>query len=670
MNEKTKILQRTFGLEMEYADVLKRNVEFPKGFSWDKIETIHNTDGTIGTFSGERGGEINTPPMYLNSEARENLKSLLKSLKDAGAVARRDLALQVHLDVKDLDVEELKRVFFLTYHTANILKEVCHEPPYSDEERYRPSPTLEFYKRMKDAKDFAGVRQVLENSSNKGWTRHFVNVSSYFVRGTVEFRLFNSTLDVWEVLSCVKFAYRFLDYALKHEEEDFKLLKTKEKFLKELKISYPLPKLPPTLIYFSGVKEQDKGQLLHKGVDLNNSLLKTLQENTGDKLTTVNPRMYSVEVRLKKDLVIYNNDEFHHVVYLLAVGEEKINFTGKAEFLEKYNDGTGEAQVAIMLILFKLKKYFGDNEYSRTMLEAYKAEMDVTFEKSRKASERICEMLRRSTYHLGTLNDALKEERDVFFQFDFYPKYRSTMGLIKKYSDYRGTFERLKTYYNGIPENTGSALSLSLVSTNPYLEMEKIASVGDKWFYKTQKGEAKLSAKQSGKEIASFPIPPDDLKVDDPRKLRVVRVNSSLLHQAQDIFIKKVEKTSGCRFAYLVFYDKYVIGGFGFDLPKLEDYDVWLLSDFSTNNKIPRLSKLILLVIKSREVRRSISRRMHLDVEACYTKVYTHAPVSMKYRSCFKLEKRESNHLLYTAELGTINGMEEVIKKYQTYLKK
>ncbi len=289
MNEKTKILQRTFGLEMEYADVLKRNVEFPKGFSWDKIETIHNTDGTIGTFSGERGGEINTPPMYLNSEARENLKSLLKSLKDAGAVARRDLALQVHLDVKDLDVEELKRVFFLTYHTANILKEVCHEPPYSDEERYRPSPTLEFYKRMKDAKDFAGVRQVLENSSNKGWTRHFVNVSSYFVRGTVEFRLFNSTLDVWEVLSCVKFAYRFLDYALKHEEEDFKLLKTKEKFLKELKISYPLPKLPPTLIYFSGVKEQDKGQLLHKGVDLNNSLLKTLQENTGDKLTAVNP---------------------------------------------------------------------------------------------------------------------------------------------------------------------------------------------------------------------------------------------------------------------------------------------------------------------------------------------------------------------------------------------
>ena len=178
-----------------------------------------------------------------------------------------------------------------------------------------------------------------------------------------------------------------------------------------------------------------------------------------------------------------------------------------------------------------------------------------------------------------------------------------------------------------------------------------------------------ISSKTEKAVIMSFQEPPNELQINDLSVLKIVPVKSSIFLQAQHVYVKKVEKISKCRFAYLVFYDKYLIGGFGFDYPKMQEYDVWLLSDFCTNNTIPRLSKLILLIVKSKCVQQSVSRKMHMASNTCYTKVYTHAPVSMKYRGVFKKISKEDNHLLYATELGSSGTMEEVLKKYQSYLK-
>lgn len=668
--KRLRILERTFGLEMEYADVDKHNAILPDGFEWNKVETIHNTDGTVGTWSGRYGGEINTLPMHFNHDVKVRLKDLLDSLRSNGAISCRDLALQVHIYVGDLDVESIKNIFFLCYYTSGILKEVCHEPPYSDEQRYRPSPTLQYYQRIKEVKDFQGLRQVLENSSSKGFVRHFVNISSYFVRGTVEFRLFNSTTDYSKLLNCILFAYRFIDYALSYQENDFRNIKTVDDFQREIKVPLDLPALPPALLYFSSIKDQDRGNMCHKALDISKPLLSVLSDNVGEEISCVNPLLYSVEVRLGKNkcVTIYNNDEFHHIIYQVVKCGLRIEYTAKAAFLQDFNSDSPANQVACLLIMHKLKKLFSDNEYSIMNLEAYKSEMDVTFPKALRAAENICSLLETSTYKLGTLNNALDDGGEVFFQFDDYRKHRTTVSVLRKNSDYTGSFQRLRTQYNGIPASIGNASSLCMVSTNPYLPLSKIAQVGDKYFYKTDSGKAMISSKTEKADIMSFPEPPDELQISDLSLLKICPVKSSILKQVQNVYIKKVEKISGCRFAYLVFYDKYLIGGFGFDYPKMQEYDIWLLSDFCTNNTIPRLSKLILLIVKSKIVQQSISRKMHMATSTCYTKVYTHAPVSMKYRGVFDKISREDNHLLYATELGSSGTMEEVLKKYQSYL--
>lgn len=86
------ILDRTFGLEIEYANVDKSKVILPAGFQWDEVETVHNTDATIGTYNSRYGGELNTRPMKLCHEDLMDLKKLIDSCRNSGAIGRRDSA--------------------------------------------------------------------------------------------------------------------------------------------------------------------------------------------------------------------------------------------------------------------------------------------------------------------------------------------------------------------------------------------------------------------------------------------------------------------------------------------------------------------------------------------------------------------------------------------------
>ena len=56
------------------------------------------------------------------------------------------------------------------------------------------------------------------------------------------------------------------------------------------------------------------------------------------------------------------------------------------------------------------------------------------------------------------------------------------------------------------------------------------------------------------------------------------------------------------------------------------------------------------------------------DISSCYTKVYTNNPVSMKYRGLFHKVGRDGNHLIYETQLGSINGCEDIIRKYVKYI--
>ena len=118
-------------------------------------------------------------------------------------------------------------------------------------------------------------------------------------------------------------------------------------------------------------------------------------------------------------------------------------------------------------------------------------------------------------------------------------------------------------------------------------------------------------------------------------------------------------------------YEGYTLGGFGFTLPQHKGFDLFQLTDFCTNNAIPRLSKFILLCIQSKNVQKELSRRMHSLVENVISLAYTHKPVSMKYRGIYdKIKDHCTNsYLAYEGHLGIYSTTKEVIDKYTKMLK-
>ena len=653
----------------------------PDGFVWDKDEIVQNTDMSEGRKTVPIGGELNTVPMHLCHADFAKLKAFIESARLHSAQAIRDLALQVHIYIGDLTVEEVKNIFYLSYYTSGLLKVICQTPEYSDLQIYRPSPTLEKYVGVKAATDFRGIERVFENNSCKGYDRCIVNIASYFKRKTVEFRCFNSTTNFEEMVNCVMFSYRFVQYAITHTEEDFKQIQTIEDFASLIKAPLSLPICPPPLIYYANVEDQNKDIYIHPHIDLTSNFFSVLVENTGDTISCVNPKLYNTEIKLSKykKITVYNNDEFNHAVYLMATGQLKLHYREYAAFLEDYNGDSVVDQLALLLIFHSIKNNFREQEYYRQQLESIKDSFAETLKEAKEYAGKLVKFLHGCQYKLGTLNDALKDGGDVFFQFDSYKKNHSTITKLRKNSDYSLTFTDLTTYYNHVEEDLPDGTDLFMMSTNQYLHMNKLAKSGVKVLY-TTKGVKKnrIEYHQESADLISYTEPKDNLQIIDPGKLKIVQVSPSQLRYFQQRYIKKVRKVSLCKFGFLVFYENDVLGGFGFDYSKIVDFDLWLLSDFCTNNAVPRLSKLILMCIKSKQVQRTISRATGRYISYIYTKVYTHAPVSMKYRGQFtKFDKSKwkekdiyEDYLMYVTNLGQITDNEEIINQYQQSLKR
>ena len=92
---------------------------------------------------------------------------------------------------------------------------------------------------------------------------------------------------------------------------------------------------------------------------------------------------------------------------------------------------------------------------------------------------------------------------------------------------------------------------------------------------------------------------------------------------------------------------------------------LFLLADFICTSAEKRLSKLVLYLLKSKEVQQLLSRKLLYKYTGLQTTVYTNHPVSMKYRGAFQLKERGKGKLSY---ICTFNG-ETLTQNYFKWLK-
>ena len=661
-------------MEIEMCNVDRLHVSLPAGYSWSQDESIFNTDGTV---SKRFGGEVNTPPLRLCHKDRDDLMTIYFEMATAGGRLKWSIDTHVHIYAGDLSVEELKRIFFFAYFLTPYINQHNNFGEWNDKVfNCQPAITESYYQRIKACETMQDIQNVLSNQSRKGYIRFLINIAAVFKTKTIEFRCFNATDQYKLAENCVLASYRMFDYAVNHTEDDFKAISSYEEFVRLLK----LPKEMPPMIYpllYQGNPYHPKECFMAKALDSNQKMVKALLDQKLDEICCVNPNLYSFESSLYKKvkLKIYNQNDYCHLMYLLATGQQTLTFSDRLSWLEEYNDNTPLCQVSLLLLITKLRKVIeGGNDFKDEQLDAYKEKFEISIANMQEKANLLIDMLNGCEYVYGTYHDAVEKEKNILFQLTGDKISKRVFGIIKRYCNIQEYGAKPTDYYE-LVENIPDGVRFFVFSESPYIyNLHKIACFDTgkskgfgKFLYSNRESEKTSAIIQKDNVVpeANYLLPPDDLVIDEPSLLQIRRcaIDFSILQKA---FVYKVNSFKTPLISFVVMYGDYLLGGFGFLQSPGHDYDIEQLCDFATNNKIDRLSKLILMCLLSKEVKKTLSRFNRMNVESVFTIAYTKKPVSMKYRGLYtKVKERcTDNSLFYASTLGKFADAKEIVETY------
>jgi len=136
--------------------------------------------------------------------------------------------------------------------------------------------------------------------------------------------------------------------------------------------------------------------------------------------------------------------------------------------------------------------------------------------------------------------------------------------------------------------------------------------------------------------------------------------------------VKKVENVVSGTFGYWVTLDRKIIGMVEMSRGRYEPFSVYMLADITLPTRYRRLSKLVLMAVRSNEFWKRLERDFMMRVKHIDTTAWTDQAVSMKYRGPFKLMGRKVDaggtpFLQYRAEPSGLSLRDTYAEWYGRY---
>lgn len=286
-------------------------------------------------------------------------------------------------------------------------------------------------------------------------------------------------------------------------------------------------------------------------------------------------------------------------------------------------------------------------------------------------------------FYYGDFADFLKMKKGKGIGIAFPPTYKG--GYEKMFKAVEDTFEWKHADYNIFDPKKADELFLKFLEEDKnliytdrefdllsdYETAQIVLGIGKKPLYlysSIEETPKRYYVERPQKAQSSkFRVIPMDFEFTENTNISVKVVNKEDVNYFKGFYMSnKVDYTNGGDLALMFFAD-----GLAFGFAVFSKYssrrmgELMGLSDFVVNSKTKRLSKLLIMLELTHDVRMVIARSVQEYFDIIYTPVYTQKPVSMKYRGVFKLEKREPGKLTY---FGTFN--ESTIKEtYKKWLK-
>lgn len=191
------------------------------------IEPIRNDNGRSSL--DEYRVEFVTPP--LNYADIELLQTIIRKLKDNGAKSHRSCGIHIHVDGANHNPQSLRRLVNFMTSRQDLIYEALQIGDRASHWCHKLNISLldEMKKDRNLTKEKA--EQIWYSSANDGYTGgishehynttryHGVNLHSFFSKGTVEFRLFNSTLHAGKIKAYIQFCLAISAWAITSQEK-------------------------------------------------------------------------------------------------------------------------------------------------------------------------------------------------------------------------------------------------------------------------------------------------------------------------------------------------------------------------------------------------------------------------------------------------------------------
>ena len=168
--------------------------------------------------------EFVTPILQYNDLG--TLQEIVRKFKENGAVVNDSCGIHVHVDGANHNVNSLKNLVNFMYNRQDIIYDALAIGERKDRWCRPISRTLRQSIRKQEAPTLSSTERIWYSPANDNYTGgidhqhynptryHALNLHSFFSKGTVEFRLYNSTLHAGKVKAYVQFCLAISAWAI------------------------------------------------------------------------------------------------------------------------------------------------------------------------------------------------------------------------------------------------------------------------------------------------------------------------------------------------------------------------------------------------------------------------------------------------------------------------
>lgn len=324
-----------------------------------------------------------------------------------------------------------------------------------------------------------------------------------------------------------------------------------------------------------------------------------------------------------------------------------------------------------VMFAVRLSKYAAQkNDFQKVFYNAYLNESMSYYESTLEKLEKGALDFQITSFAFYDFIEFLKKKKGVGVGISFPPTYKAGYEKIFEYVEQSFEYERAR-YQLFDPKNAG-AIFKELLETDqnvfysdrnwPELTdyLTGMVNLGqgkhEVFIYSSLKGRENYYFEKDPKSIkSSIMIMPAEYQFSKNTDISIKLCKVDEINYFKAFYMaNKVNYTTGGDFGIVFYADGKAFGFTSFSVRLSTLEQMFIQSDFVVTSITPKLSKLLIMLLKSNEIRHLLSRKTANYYEGLKTTVYTDKPVSMKYRGVFDLERRDKGKLMYQCKFNDL----------------